>query len=55
MMQLSLWLHGDMNKLDCSKLENDCGLFQVVDKPTLGFVILDKCFTNRPDLFMTMS
>jgi hypothetical protein len=42
---------GDMNQLDCSTLEYDCGLSQVVDKPTRGSVVLDKCLTNKPRLF----
>jgi hypothetical protein len=46
---------GDINQLDCSNLETDCGLSQMVDKPTRCSAILDKCSTNRPDLFTAVS
>lgn len=49
--QDAIIIAGDLNKLDCSKLENDCGLSQVVDKSTRGSAILDTCPTNRPDFF----
>ena len=44
-------LLGDFNTLDCSILETQCGLIQIVNQPTHGDNILDKAFTNRPDCF----
>ena len=44
-------LLGDFNTLDCSILETQCGLIQIVNQPTHGDNILDKVFTNRPDCF----
>jgi len=45
-------LAGDFNLLDCSQLENQYGLVQLVNQPTHGDNILDKVFTNRPDCFV---
>ena len=46
---------GDLNRLNCAKLESDCGLSQLVDLNTRGSVTLDKFLTNRPDLFQSVS
>ena len=42
---------GDFNQLDTSFLESDYGLIQLVSTATHGNNILDKVFTNRPDLY----
>jgi len=42
---------GDFNQLNCSELEVDLGLSQLVHQNTRGSNILDKFLTNRPDLF----
>jgi len=42
---------GDFNTIDCSQLENQCGLAQLVSSPTHGSNILDKFYTNRPDVY----
>jgi len=42
---------GDFNSLDCTALESQCGLVQLVNDPTHGNNILDKVFTNRFDLY----
>ena len=41
---------GDFNSLDTDFLERDFGLLQIVNKPTHGNRILDKFFTNRPEI-----
>ena len=41
---------GDFNKLDCSKIEIDHGMTQLVNQVTHCKSVLDKCFINRPDL-----
>ena len=41
---------GDFNSLDTGFLECDFGSAQIVNKPTHGNHILDKFFTNRPDV-----
>ena len=41
---------GDFNSLDCSFMESDFGLEQIVNKPTRYNHILDKVYTNRPDI-----
>ena len=46
---------GDFNKLDCSRLAIDHGLTQVVDQVTHCKSLLDKCFTNRPDLLNSVT
>ena len=38
------------DSLDTDFLERDFGLLQIVKKPTHGNRILDKFFTNRPDI-----
>ena len=48
-------LAGDFNKLDCSKFEVDQGMTQLVNQATHGNSVLDKCFTNRPDLYSSVS
>ena len=40
---------GNLNRLNCAKLESDCGLSQLVDLNTRDSVTLDKFLTNRPD------
>jgi len=42
---------GDFNSLDCTALESQCGLVQLVNDPTHCNNILDKVFTNRFDLY----
>jgi len=42
---------GDINKLPFDNVALNCGLVQIVDQPTHGTNILDKFYTNRPDLF----
>ena len=42
---------GDFNHLDTCFLESDYGLIQLVSTATHGDNILDKVFTNRPDLY----
>ena len=44
---------GDLNQLDCNFLETQCGLVQVNHDATHGCNVLDKFFTNRPDLFIS--
>ena len=46
---------GDLNRLNCAKLESDCGLSQLVDLNIRGSVTLDKFLTDRPDLFQSVS
>jgi len=46
---------GDLNKLNCSMLENDYGLTQMVNQATRKNSVLDKYLTNRPDLITTVS
>ena len=41
---------GDLNGLDCKFLEINCGLAQVNHEVTHGRNVLDKVFTNRPDM-----
>jgi len=48
-------ISGDLNKLNCSVLESDYGLCQLVQQNTRGLAILDKFLTNRPDLFQSIS
>jgi len=50
-----LFVPGDLNKLDCSMLENDYGLTQMVDQATCKDSVLDKYLTNIPDLVTTVS
>ena len=40
-----------LNSLNLNNIATDHGLSQIVDKATHGHNILDKFFTNRPDLF----
>jgi len=49
-------LAGDLNKLDWSKFEVDFGMTQLVNqvRPTHGKSVIDKCLTNRPDLYPTV-
>ena len=42
---------GDFNSLDCSFMESYFGLEQIVNKPTHCNHILDKVYTNRPDIY----
>ena len=42
---------GDFNSLSTGFLEQDYGLTQLVCTATHGNKVLDKIFTNRPDLF----
>ena len=44
-------LTGDLNSLNMTDVVTEHGLDQLVTKPTHGHKILDKFFTNRPDLF----
>ena len=44
-------LAGDLNQLDSDFLCNKYGLVQLVDTPTHDGNILDKFFTNRPDIY----
>jgi len=46
-----IMIAGDFNSLDCTALESECGLVQLVSDPTHCNNILDKVFTNRPDLY----
>jgi len=50
-----LILAGDLNKLDCSKFEIDQGVIQLVNQTTHSRSVLDKCLTNRPDLYSSVS
>jgi len=42
---------GDFNGLNTDFLEECCGLTLIVYEITHGKKVLDKVFTNRPDLF----
>ena len=42
---------GDFNSLDCTALESECGLVQLVSEPNHCNNILDKVFTDRSDLY----
>ena len=42
---------GDLNQLKTNVLENELGMMQIIKQPTDVDRILDKFFTNRPDLF----
>lgn len=44
---------GDFNQLDTTSLEVDYGLVQLVSSPTHNQNLIDKVFTNRPDMFIT--
>jgi len=44
-------LSGDINTLNMTDLATEHGLEQIVTEPTHGNKILDKFYTNRPDLF----
>ena len=44
---------GDFNQLDTTRLEVDYGLVQLVSGPTHNQNLIDKVFTNRPDMFIT--
>ena len=41
---------GDLNQLRTDVLENELGMIQTVKQPTHADRILDKFFTNRPDI-----
>lgn len=41
--------------MNCSVLESDYELCQLVQQNTRGVAILDKFLTNRPDLFQSIS
>ena len=43
---------GDYNRLNTDFIETDLGLKQIVKEPTHCGRLLDKVFTNRPDLFV---
>jgi len=42
---------GDFNQLDTSIIEVDYGLTQMVTTPTHNQNLIDKVFTNPPDLY----
>ncbi len=44
-------ISGDVNSLNTADLVTEHGLEQLITEPTHGNKILDKFFTNRPDLF----
>jgi hypothetical protein len=46
-----IFLVGDFNRLNLNKFSANTGVIQIVTGSTRGSQTLDRCYTNRPDIF----